>query len=55
VFYALDLLLPVIGFGQKTAFAPHGGGQWLAHTLTVAGWVLATTLTAGVSRALSRQ
>ncbi|MFI1389006.1 oxidoreductase [Streptomyces griseoaurantiacus] len=55
VFYALDLLLPVIGFGQKAAFAPHGGGQLLAHTLTVAGWILATTLTAGVSRALSRQ
>ncbi|NEB74268.1 oxidoreductase [Streptomyces sp. SID14478] len=55
VFYALDLLLPVIGFGQKAAFAPHGAGQWLAYTLTATGWILATTVTAGVSRALSRQ
>ncbi|WP_338703291.1 oxidoreductase [Streptomyces sp. Q6] len=55
VFYALDLLLPIIGFGQKAAFAPQGAGQWLAYALTTAGWVLATTLTAGVSRALSRQ
>ncbi|MYT73536.1 MULTISPECIES: oxidoreductase [unclassified Streptomyces] len=55
VFYALDLLLPIIGFGQKGAFAPHGAGQWIAYTLTTAGWVLATTVTAGVSRALSRQ
>ncbi len=55
VFYTLDLLLPIIGFGQKAAFAPHGGGQWLAYALTTAGWILATTVTAGVSRALSRQ
>ncbi|MFJ9036820.1 oxidoreductase [Streptomyces sp. NPDC102406] len=55
LFYALDLLLPIIGFGQKAAFAPHGAGQWLAYALTTAGWVLATTVTAGVSRALSRQ
>ncbi|MER5950326.1 oxidoreductase [Streptomyces sp. NPDC001904] len=55
LFYALDLLLPIIGFGQKGAFAPHGIGQWIAYTLTTAGWILATTVTAGVSRALSRQ
>ncbi|MET8747603.1 oxidoreductase [Streptomyces sp. NPDC004728] len=54
VFYALDLLIPIIGFGQKAAFAPHGGGQWLAYGLTAAGWVLATTVTAGISRAISR-
>ncbi|MCQ4211729.1 oxidoreductase [Streptomyces longispororuber] len=55
VFYALDLLLPIIGFGQKAAFAPQDGEQWLAYTLTTAGWILATTVTAGVTRALSRQ
>ncbi|MFE1955274.1 oxidoreductase [Streptomyces sp. NPDC059524] len=55
VFYALDLLLPLFGFGQKAAYAPHGAGQWLAYALTTAGWVLATTVTAGVSRALNRQ
>ncbi|MEU6841832.1 oxidoreductase [Streptomyces sp. NPDC046716] len=55
VFYTLDLLLPIIGFGQKAAFAPHGAGQFLAYALITAGWILATTVTAGVSRALSRQ
>lgn len=55
VFYTLDLLIPITTFGQETAFAPHGAGQWLAYTLTAAGWVLATTVAAGVSRAVSRQ
>ncbi|MDQ0714053.1 hypothetical protein QFZ55_003505 [Streptomyces luteogriseus] len=55
VFYALDLLIPIITFGQEPAFAPHGTGQWLAYGLTAAGWILATTVTAGVSRAVSRQ
>ncbi|MGW3205696.1 oxidoreductase [Streptomyces sp. NPDC001135] len=55
LFYTLDLLLPVIGFGQEAAFAPRGAAQWLAYTLIAAGWILATTVTAGVSRALSRQ
>ncbi|MFF4029848.1 oxidoreductase [Streptomyces sviceus] len=55
VFYTLDLLVPVITFGQEAAFAPRGPGQWLAHGLTAAGWILATTVTAGISRAISRQ
>lgn len=55
VFYTLDLLVPIITFGQEAAFAPRGVGQWLAYGLTAAGWVLATTVTAGISRAISRQ
>jgi len=55
VFYALDLLIPIIGLGQKASFTPQGAGQWLAYGLTAAGWILATTVTAGVSRAISRQ
>ncbi|MEU6915244.1 oxidoreductase [Streptomyces olindensis] len=55
VFYTLDLLVPIITFGQEPAFAPHGTGQWLAYGLIAAGWILATTVTAGVSRAVSRQ
>ncbi|WP_431040625.1 oxidoreductase [Streptomyces sp. P1-3] len=54
-FYTLDLLVPVITFGQEPAFAPRGAGQWLAYGLVAAGWILATTVTAGISRALSRQ
>ncbi|RFU41478.1 membrane-associated oxidoreductase [Actinomadura logoneensis] len=53
--YALDLLLPIISFGQEDRFAPRGGYQWLSYALVVAGWTLASTTIAGVSRALNRQ
>ncbi|WP_330288795.1 oxidoreductase [Streptomyces sp. NBC_00576] len=55
VFYTLDLLVPIITFGQEAAFAPRDTGQWLAYGLIAAGWILATTVTAGISRAISRQ
>ncbi|MEH0549652.1 oxidoreductase [Streptomyces sp. B21-101] len=55
VFYTLDLLVPITAFGQDSAFAPRGTGQWLAYGLTAAGWILATTVAAGISRAISRQ
>ncbi|MEU6771390.1 membrane-associated oxidoreductase [Streptomyces sp. NPDC046759] len=55
LFYTLDLLLPIIDFGQEGAYAPDGWYQWLSYVLIVTGWVLATTIAAGVSRSLSRQ
>ncbi|MDT0608706.1 membrane-associated oxidoreductase [Streptomyces lancefieldiae] len=55
VFYTLDLLLPVISFGQENAFAPEGGYQTLSYVLIVMGWILATTVVAGVTRSVSRQ
>ncbi|MEV8535908.1 membrane-associated oxidoreductase [Streptomyces sp. NPDC051211] len=55
VFYTLDLMLPIIGFGQEQAFAPAGWQQWLSYLLIVTGWILATTTAAGVSRSLRRQ
>ncbi|WP_217207867.1 membrane-associated oxidoreductase [Streptomyces sp. AC550_RSS872] len=55
VFYTLDLLLPVISFGQEPAYAPDGGQQWLSYVLVLAGWILATTVVAGVTRTVSRQ
>ncbi|MFI0445895.1 pentapeptide repeat-containing protein [Actinomadura sp. 6N118] len=55
VFYTLDLLLPIIDFGQEKAFKPHGAYQWLSYTLIITGWILATTIAAGITRALSRQ
>ncbi|CAM5375985.1 hypothetical protein SAVIM338S_01609 [Streptomyces avidinii] len=54
-FYTIDLMLPIIGFGQESAFAPDGWYQWLSYLLIVTGWVLATTTAAGVSRSLQRQ
>ncbi|MFJ8147941.1 membrane-associated oxidoreductase [Streptomyces sp. NPDC096048] len=55
VFYTLDLLLPVISFGQESAFAPEGWHQYLSYLLIVMGWILATTVVAGVTRTVSRQ
>lgn len=55
VFYTLDLLLPIIDFGQERAFAPEGPGQWLSYLLVVTGWILATTVVTGVTRTVSRQ
>lgn len=52
--YTLDLLVPLTAFGQETAYAAHGAGQWLGYALTVAGWVLATTAATGITRALAR-
>jgi hypothetical protein len=55
VLYTLDLLLPIIGFGQEGAFGPRGWQQWLAAAFIAAGWILATTIATGVTRVLSRQ
>nr|WP_236071352.1 membrane-associated oxidoreductase [Streptomyces polyasparticus] len=54
VIYALDLLLPIIDFGQEKAYAPTGPYQWLSYLLIAAGWILATTIAAGVTRNLNR-
>ncbi|CAL9673156.1 hypothetical protein SUDANB15_07559 (plasmid) [Streptomyces sp. enrichment culture] len=53
--FVLDLLLPVVSFGQEQAFHPHGWQQWLAAGLIAAGWILATTIAAGLTRILSRR
>ncbi|MGW0882348.1 membrane-associated oxidoreductase [Streptomyces sp. NPDC002671] len=55
VFFTLDLLLPVISFGQEGAFAPKGWYQALSYALVIAGWILATTVITGVTRTVSRQ
>jgi hypothetical protein len=55
VIYTLDLLLPVVSLGQKSAFNPSGAEQWLAYILIAAGWVLVTTIAAGAARVLSRR
>ncbi|WP_107451010.1 membrane-associated oxidoreductase [Streptomyces sp. RTd22] len=54
LFYTFDLLLPIIGFGQESAYAPHGGYQWLSYALIISGWLLVTTIVAGITRAISR-
>jgi hypothetical protein len=52
--YTLDLLLPIVNLGQKGAFNPVGAEQWFSYALMAAGWVLVTTIAAGIARVLRR-
>jgi hypothetical protein len=52
--YTLNLILPIIDFGQEHAFDPRGFEQWLSYALILAGWTLATTAATGVIRLLRR-
>ncbi|WP_157851623.1 hypothetical protein [Streptomyces monomycini] len=52
--YAADVFLPVLDLGQQRAFTPQGVGQWVAWAAVLAGWVLATTVIAGVTRNVVR-
>jgi hypothetical protein len=54
VIYAFDTVVPVLDLGQQNAYIPAGAGQWIAWMVTVAGWVLATTVIAGITRTLTR-
>jgi hypothetical protein len=53
--YTLGLMLPIIDFQQENTFTPRGAQSWLAFILICAGWVLATTVAAGITRALRRE
>ncbi|MFF3595263.1 oxidoreductase [Kitasatospora indigofera] len=52
--YTLDLLVPIGGFGQRTAWYWTGYHQWLGYGLIGAGWLLTTAVLAGVTRSLNR-
>jgi len=52
--YTLDLLVPIADFGQASAYAPQGAYQWLSYLLVAAGWLLATTVLAGITRTINR-
>jgi hypothetical protein len=53
--YTLDLLIPIGGLGQRTAwYWTSSGTRWLAYILIAAGWVLTTAVVAGVSRTLNK-
>ena len=52
--YTLDLVLPLVDFGQEQAFSPRGVLQWAAVVLVCLGWLLATTAAAGANRILRR-
>jgi hypothetical protein len=52
--YTLDQLIPIVDFGYANRFSFVGVSQWISAILTAVGWVLATTVAAGVSRMLRR-
>ena len=52
--YTLDLILPVIDFGQQSAFHPRGAAVWLAYALIATGLLLVTTVAAAGARRLRR-
>lgn len=53
--YAFDLLLPVIGLGQKSAWQTQGSAyQYWSWALTGAAWVLTTAVVAGLAGILKR-
>ncbi|HEY3608228.1 MAG TPA: hypothetical protein VGL06_12050 [Pseudonocardiaceae bacterium] len=53
--FTLDLLVPIVDFGNKNRWALPGVSQWFSAGLIAAGWILATTVAAGVTRMLRRQ
>ena len=54
VAYALDLILPILDLGQEKSFVPVGATHWIALASSLAGWLLATAVIAGITRALTR-
>jgi hypothetical protein len=52
--YTINLLLPVGQFIQANQWNPSGAERWFAYALVGTGWLLATTVIAGVTRVLNR-
>lgn len=52
--YTLDQLVPIVDFGYANKWSFVGPSQWISAILVAVGWVLATTVAAGVSRMLRR-
>jgi hypothetical protein len=54
VAYTLDVLLPIVDLGQEKAWYPQDSARVWTWVLTGAGWVLTTTVVAGLTNALKR-
>lgn len=52
--YAFDTVIPVLNLDHQQTYITTGAGQWIDWAVTTAGWVLATTVVAGITRALTR-
>lgn len=54
ILYTLDLLVPIVDFGNKGRWYMHGLDKWVSDLFIAAGWVLATTVAAGAGRMIRR-
>lgn len=52
--YTLDQLIPIVDFGHENRWRVAGASQWISAGLIAAGWILATTVAAGLTRMLRR-
>jgi hypothetical protein len=52
--YTADLLLPVANLGERARFAVVGNAAWHAFAYTLAGWLLAIVLVAGLTGVFKR-
>jgi hypothetical protein len=52
--YTMDLLLPVVNFKQRDAFAAESWAAWASFGFTFAGWLLAAIVVAGLSGVFKR-
>jgi hypothetical protein len=54
VIYAFHTVIPVLNLTQQQAYVPTGAGLWVSWIVSLAGWILATTVIAGITRILTR-
>ncbi|HEY8371355.1 MAG TPA: oxidoreductase [Pseudonocardiaceae bacterium] len=54
VLYAVDQLIPIVNLGHDTMWRADGASKWITVVLIAIGWVLATTVAAGITRTLRR-
>jgi hypothetical protein len=52
--YTLDLLIPVANLHQRDAFVAQGYAAWWSFGLSLAGWLLAAVLVAGLAGVFKR-
>lgn len=52
--FTIDLVVPIVDFGNKNRWQTPGASQWIASGLIALGWILATTVAAGLTRLLKR-
>ena len=52
--FTIDHLVPIVDFGYENRWQVSGASTWVTAGLIAAGWILATTVAAGLTRMLRR-